>query len=355
MTYYSVSDYITSAEPSTATNQSIEPDKLGWLIVVILYFVGYGMIAMAWLIDGSELERKSETRFYPVSFAKVLILSVLTFGFYPSYWAYRQWEAIKRETNEPITPFWRAVFMVIWFIPLWIRLCRMHDKRLLLKSPMLLSLPIAIGMFGLFLAANVLSYYDYYFLMTPAILALALWPMLHSIIDDNQAYKEEIVFNNRLLPRHLALVGLFVPLVVFIAAQWSNFIPAQRVVQSEAMWSKDIQFMRRNNVLVGEEMPQLFYSNATIDLSEDGNGFTNKHVFSYWRDASKRFNIERATFNEIKSIDFKAGSELVAATITVTRNDDTSFDMYVPSIEGDDKHFYQTLNELWLAKKPANK
>ena len=354
-TYYSVSDYITTTPSSAVTSQSIEPDTLGWLIVVILYFVGYGMITMAWLIDGSELDRKSAARFYPVSFTKVLILSVLTFGLYPSYWAYRQWEAIKRETNESITPFWRAVFMVVWFIPLWIRLRRMHDKRLLLKSPLLLSLPIAIGMFGLFLAANVLSYYDEYFLMTPVVFALALWPMLHVIIDDNKAYKEEIVFNNRLLPRHLALVGLFVPLVVFVAAQWSNFIPAQRVVQSDAMWPKDIQFMRRNDVLAGDEIPQLFYSNATIDLSEDGNGFTNKHVFSYWRDASKTFNIERATFDEIKSIDFKAGSELVAATITVTRNDDTSFDLYVPSIEGDDKHFYQTLNELWLAKQPANK
>lgn len=351
-TYYSVSDYITTAVPVASTTQSIEPDTLGWLIVVILYFVGYGMIAMAWLIDGSELDRKSATRFYPVSFAKVLILSVITFGVYPSYWAYRQWEAIKRETNESITPFWRAVFMVIWFIPLWIRLRRMHDKRLLSKSPLLLSLPLAVGMFGLFFAANVLGYYDYYFLITPAIFAVALWPMLHVIINDNQDCKEDITFNNRLLPRHLALVSLFVPLVVFSAAQWSNFIPAQRVVQSDAIWPKDIQFMRRNDVLKGDEIPQLFYSNATIDLSEDGNGFTQENVFSYWRDASKTFTIERASFGDIKSIDFKKDSELVTTSITITRLDDTSFDLYVPSDKGDDKYFYQTLKELWQAKQP---
>ncbi|MGB0899099.1 MAG: hypothetical protein ACPGSN_07590, partial [Psychrobium sp.] len=119
-----------------------------------------------------------------------------------------------------------------------------------------------------------------------------------------------------------------------------------------AIWPKDIQFMRRNDVLKGDEIPQLFYSNATIDLSEDGNGFTQENVFSYWRDASKTFTIERASFGDIKSIDFKKDSELVTTSITITRLDDTSFDLYVPSDKGDDKYFYQTLKELWQAKQP---
>lgn len=49
-------------------------------------------------------------QFYNPSIAKLVILSICTFGIYEIYWFYRQWKAIKKQTGKNISPFWRAWF-----------------------------------------------------------------------------------------------------------------------------------------------------------------------------------------------------------------------------------------------------
>lgn len=45
---------------------------------------------------------------------KLVILSVLTFGFYELYWSYKNWKAIKRMDARDISPFWRSWFIVFY-------------------------------------------------------------------------------------------------------------------------------------------------------------------------------------------------------------------------------------------------
>jgi hypothetical protein len=59
--------------------------------------------------------------FFPISPAKLLVLSFCTLGLYQYYWFYKNWAMIRARTNESILPFWRAFFTVFFCYQLFDR------------------------------------------------------------------------------------------------------------------------------------------------------------------------------------------------------------------------------------------
>lgn len=57
---------------------------------------------------------EGQPMFFPVSPPKLLIMSVVTFGFYQLYWFYKNWEFIQAWHRSKIAPFWRALFGIIF-------------------------------------------------------------------------------------------------------------------------------------------------------------------------------------------------------------------------------------------------
>ena len=53
-------------------------------------------------------------KLFDVSRRKFAILSATTLSLYVYYWAFRNWQAIQRETGERMSPFWRAFFGTLW-------------------------------------------------------------------------------------------------------------------------------------------------------------------------------------------------------------------------------------------------
>ncbi len=51
---------------------------------------------------------------FPVASHKLATMSICTFGFYQVYWAYHQWERIRLNGDESLSPFWRALFAPVW-------------------------------------------------------------------------------------------------------------------------------------------------------------------------------------------------------------------------------------------------
>jgi hypothetical protein len=49
-----------------------------------------------------------------VSQPKFLVLFLGTFGIYQFYWFYKQWQAQKQHSGEPLHPFWRALFSIFF-------------------------------------------------------------------------------------------------------------------------------------------------------------------------------------------------------------------------------------------------
>lgn len=60
--------------------------------------------------------------FFPVSVYKFVVMSVVSLGLYPLYWAYQQWRRIRDRKHESLSPFWRAAFAPLWGFSLFPRI-----------------------------------------------------------------------------------------------------------------------------------------------------------------------------------------------------------------------------------------
>ena len=59
---------------------------------------------------------------FSISTKKLIVMSLLTAGFYGLYWVYRNWRAIKIQESKKLSPFWRACFSVFYCYTLFKRI-----------------------------------------------------------------------------------------------------------------------------------------------------------------------------------------------------------------------------------------
>jgi hypothetical protein len=60
--------------------------------------------------------------FFPVSVAKLIVLSIVTVGIYEIYWFYKNWVLVRQnERRMDIKPFWRALFAIFFCYALLVR------------------------------------------------------------------------------------------------------------------------------------------------------------------------------------------------------------------------------------------
>jgi len=55
---------------------------------------------------------------YIISTKKYIVLSLLSFGFYDLWWVYKAWQFFQQKDNLRIRPALRAIFSVVFLIPL---------------------------------------------------------------------------------------------------------------------------------------------------------------------------------------------------------------------------------------------
>ncbi len=70
----------------------------------------------------------AEQVFYPVRLSKFIPMTILTFGMYELYWAFRQWRWVRVHKGEKIWPTWRAIFGVITNFSLFPRMARESEQ-----------------------------------------------------------------------------------------------------------------------------------------------------------------------------------------------------------------------------------
>ncbi|MDH5465741.1 MAG: hypothetical protein OEW60_08895, partial [Thiovulaceae bacterium] len=93
------------------------------------------------------------------------------------------------------------------------------------------------------------------------------------------------------------------------------------------------------------------YSDAMLFIRDDGNGFTENSVFSYWDDKGE-LKIEKAKFSDIAKVEPTYSEDMLSNTIaTVVRNDGSSFTLYISSEDGLDKKFVEELKKQWQKSK----
>jgi hypothetical protein len=96
--------------------------------------------------DIAVVDVQTEPPFFAVSLAKLILLSICTFGVYEIYWFYRQWKQIAERDREAISPLARGIFTIFFCYPCFARI-RDYRAETGTGSP-LAAAPLAIGWIG---------------------------------------------------------------------------------------------------------------------------------------------------------------------------------------------------------------
>lgn len=322
------------------------------------YFVGYLLLFFVtiiwWRIDVGRRKYHGEMDYYPVSIFKFMVFYIGTMGLYAMYWNYKNWQYIQRRDQSQIMPFARGFFYYFWYYPLYKSLAednQNNENKSTIIPPLLAStaaiLVVFLSLFSSPLNIEILA------LMITAGLTL---PLLHYINCRNFNQPAAGDFNSQWrIPNWLMLV-LCIPFFVLIFGAEIGVMPSDSVITGDKLHTYDIKYLQRKKVIKAGEKILLFSSDAIFSNRDDGNGFTKRHVFSYWKE-DQQFLLESATMDEIKNIKVTwSKSKLLEDTlIDIIREDDSSFLLYVSSVDRKDKDFVRQLKKSWREIKPEKK
>ena len=271
-----------------------------------------------------------------------MAMSVCTFGVYEIYWTYKNWRIVKDRHRSEIMPFWRAFFYPIW-----------HYSLLTELNTVLNSGTLSSAAFRGVLAASVIILMptwrlpDPYWLVSfltflgflPALLAMQRSRPTRAIEEQTSSFH----------PSNLIAYLLGGPLFVFIALSSIGFFPSTAVVTGDALWDRDIEYLREAEILAPGEEITYFYSGGLWSIAEDGQFISDEYVTSYYRHPETgETHVDFTPYSEIKDIDVKwAASFLDMTIVTITTRDDRQFELWLSDEAGGDRRFVDSLKENW--------
>lgn len=328
------------AEDSSAFSQNMILILVALLAQVIILTV------LASWIYSIKKEQVHDEFVYSVPIWQFIVLSLVTYGIYPSYWMYRNWKYFKASDTSEIMPIARAIFSVIWFFPLYLRLSK-HAKNNSTSSASI-SLFFAAILTIIYISANFLGEVAQFELLSLILIPLVFIPAVHYVNSENSKIL------SRLHWRHALLSILTIPIMVYVIGSDLYLIPSENVVRGDVLRSSDKQFMERSGLFPADEKVEYFYSDAIFNVRKDGNGFTEKTVFSYWRDENDQFVYQTVALSEVSDIEVEfSNSWGETSKIKVITDSGDSFILYVGSSDKRDKLFVKELKKRWHQQRPS--
>ena len=355
--YYGLTKYANNEENTTEAldeNNTFNTWQNWILILSVSYLSGLLFIIISWRVESRKRPEFPENQFFPISLTKFLTLSLVTIGTYNAYWMYRNWLAIKQSDQSGqsgIMPIARGFFLIFWFYPLFTALKNDSENRFGNNKVMLPFLAVLFAVLYICISFSS-KYFEVYIVNILVFLLPTLFiPFVHYINTVNGNNSSSYHYNSAWNVRSVIAVIIFSPIAAYSLVQYTPLFPSASVVSQAQIMQRDMKYLYRQNILPVDETIQHFYSDAFFSIRDDGNGFTSKRVFSYWQDDNQGFQSEIARFNTIKNIEVKYAKDDSENTIvTVTRNDNTDFKLFVSSIDGGDKTFVNQLKVLWKAQ-----
>ena len=329
------------------TPAAVPEDKpINWLMLIIAtYIILFMLVILLWLYDSRRNPFTGETNYYPVSPAKLISIWILSFGLYSLYWFYKNWFYVKNRDSSSIMPTARGIFNHFWYYPLYTELqtdnaTRFEESHLPGKF---VAAICAIGYLLIGLFANKGSF-TILFLFFSVLLILPLANYINFINNNNDAYKH----NSSWSFRHYLLAFVSTPLLILTMGSEIGLTPHEAVISGDKVLSHNIKFMQRKGIINSDDKLVYFYSGAFLDIHDDGNGLTDRHVFSYWKDDNDQFNFETARFDEIKDIKTNLSKSWRDDTvIDIIKNDDSKFVLFISNTNKKDKVFIKALMDRW--------
>ncbi|MFT5276468.1 MAG: transglutaminase-like putative cysteine protease [Granulosicoccus sp.] len=348
---YRINQQDEAAAAETAIEDTISSSEDNWLWGIGgFYALAILFIIVSWRMESTRRPEFDAMYFYPMTQAKFLVLNFGTLGLYLHYWCYRNWKAIKTKENSDIMPIARGIFAIFWYYPLFDKLkgdsiARYGANKVL---PIGVAVVFAIGFlilpYSLHLNDTAIGT-----LMTllPILLLIPFVNYIDKACASEDGAKD---YNSKWRIRQILAFILFLPILPLAVLGGSGLFPSDEVVTQSDIFERDLKFLYRQDVFSPNEEIVYFYSDAVLSVRDDGNGFTEQTVFSYWSDDKDSFNLETASFQDIKKIDVKFDEEYEGTTIvTITRQDDSDFLLFVSNINDGDELFVKKLKQLWEA------
>ena len=318
----------------------------------LVYALSLIFIIVAWRIESSRRPDFEGAHFYPITLTKFIILSVFTGGIFLSYWSYRNWKAIKLKEDSDIMPIARGIFIIFWFYPLFNKLqadsFERFDRNRVMPTGLAIVFAVTIILSSIYSSIDDGLLGIFQFLLS----TLLFVPFVQYINKLNIHDSSALQYNSKWRIRHVLTILIVAPILILAAIGSSGVLPSDEVVSEDALMQWDKKFLYRKGVLPPTEDIIYFYSDASLSIRDDGNGFTKSRVFSYWIDENDVFSLQSAKFEDIKSIDIDYNEkEEGTSLVTVTRHDDTDFLLFVSNINGGDKQFAKKLLATWEQQK----
>lgn len=318
-------------------------DDLKPIHVLYAMVAFYSLVCLFWRIEKKLWPEPEGGYFFPVATPKFIAMYLLTFGLYGVYWFYRSFRWLKVQRQDDSMPVARAIFSQFWFLALWKGLRDFgHAQQLRHRLP-----PLAFGVVAavVYLAAYIVSgksdYSAYGFLVAGA----CLIPMVNFVAYANSGNGVVLAYHSRFNFRHLLLAVVSIPILAFFIGANFGLTPEDRVVSGDKLSSFARSEILRTGAVKPDDTLLYFYSDSAWSFRKDGNGMTERHVFSYWSEDGA-FNLESAGFNDVAELKLtKSTTWAENSILTVIRNDGSEFLLFLPNQGQDDVRFYHELSQ----------
>lgn len=346
-TQYGIIKYGTN----TATTMQVDEETNWYSVFILSYLAAIIFFIAAWRFEVRKRPEFEGTQFYPVSNSKFVIYSLLSLGIFINYWSYRNWKAIKEQQQSHIMPIARGIFAPLFFIPLLLELCK-HSEQTFGKNKIM---PVAVG-FVLWLAiiiSEVVSYNWEYgtwlFLVTPI-----LWLPLVNYIQNLKQPEQALEYHSQWRARQVIISIFMLPWLFYGLIYELYLLPNSTIVTGDKLWSYQVNFLKRKEIIPANENVQYFYSDAFVDFKTDGNGITENTIFSYWENEHGVLEKDQRRFSDIKKLNVDyAKSALLTTTLTVIDHNGDEMLLFLSHEDDLDKKFVAEVERLIKANTPA--
>jgi hypothetical protein len=131
-------------------------------------------------------------------------------------------------------------------------------------------------------------------------------------------------------------------------------LPSSTIVTGDKLWSYQVNFLKRKEIIPANESVHYFYSDAFIDFKTDGNGITENTIFSYWKNEQGVLEKDQRRFSDIKELNVDyAKSALLTTTLTVIDHNGDEMMLFLSHEDDLDKKFVAEVERLIKANTPA--
>jgi hypothetical protein len=318
---------------------------LSVLMVVIVIIVVLVYCLIEWCLESRKYGSAGNGRYFPVSLPRLFVLSIATGGLYQLYWFYRNWKYIKGRDGSAIMPFWRALFFPIWFFPFYLDLKR--DSRGRFGQMLVPALPWIVVLLILFVALNVMKFLGGFFGLISLLSVVCLLPLANYILHINRGRPEILRHYSAWRPRHYLMTIFAAVLVMINVSSLLGWVPSDEVVNGRQLPDRDRKFLQRTGLLNADDRLIYFYSDAFFFTRKDGNGVTDRNVFSYWHDKEAGgMQYRSASYEDIEDIkvDYADGAN-DNTVITVVPKNGSSFVLFVSDDNKKDRLFVQAIRD----------